>query len=141
MNMTDPIADMLTRTRNASAAHHAFVLVPASKMKLAMARILKEEGYVNDVELVKSEPVKDKHAAPQQHIRIWLKYSAGGKEPVLTGLERVSKPGQRVYAGKGDLPHVMGGLGIAIISTSKGIMTEQKARSMGLGGEVLCRIW
>ena len=140
MNMTDPIADMLTRTRNASAAHYAFVLVPASRMKLAMARILKEEGYVNDVELVKGEPGKDKAAAPQQQIRIWLKY-VGGKEPVLSGLDRVSKPGQRIYAGKGNLPHVMGGLGIAIISTSKGIMTEQKARRMGLGGEVLCRIW
>jgi small subunit ribosomal protein S8 len=140
MNMTDPIADMLTRTRNAVAAHHAYILVPASKMKLAIARILKEEGYVNDVELVKSEPGKDKAAAPQQQIRIWLKY-VGGKEPVLSGLDRVSKPGQRIYAGKDNLPHVMGGLGIAIISTSKGIMTEQKARRMGLGGEVLCRIW
>jgi small subunit ribosomal protein S8 len=140
MNMTDPIADMLTRTRNAVAAHHAYTLVPASKIKLAIARILKEEGYINDFELVKSEPVKGKDAAPQQHIRIWLKY-VGGKEPVLTGLERVSKPGQRAYAGKDVLPRVMGGLGIAIISTSKGIMTGQKARRMSLGGEVLCRIW
>lgn len=140
MNMTDPIADMLTRTRNATAARHAFMLVPASKMKLAIARILKEEGYVNDFEMVKSEPVKGKDAAPQQNIRVWLKY-AGGKESVISGLERVSKPGLRVYAGKDTLPRVMGGLGIAIISTSKGIMTEQKARRMGLGGEVLCRIW
>jgi small subunit ribosomal protein S8 len=140
MNMTDPIADMLTRTRNAVAARHAFVLAPASKMKLAIARILKEEGYVSDFEIVKSESTKDKHAAPQQQIRMWLKYG-GGKEPVISGLERVSKPGQRVYAGKDTLPRVMSGLGIAIISTSKGIMTEQKARRMGLGGEVLCRIW
>jgi small subunit ribosomal protein S8 len=140
MNMTDPIADMLTRTRNATSARHAFILVPASKMKLAIARILKEEGYVNDFEMVKSEPVKGKDAAPQQNIRIWLKY-VGGKESVISGLERVSKPGLRVYAGKDTLPRVMGGLGIAIISTSKGIMTEQKARRMGLGGEVLCRIW
>jgi small subunit ribosomal protein S8 len=139
MNMTDPIADMLTRTRNAVAAHHAFTLVPASKVKLAIARILKDEGFISDFEMIKSEP-KDKHAVPQQQIRLWLKY-AGGKEPVLTGLERVSKPGQRVYAGKEALPRVMGGLGIAIITTSKGIMTERKARSMGLGGEVLCRIW
>jgi len=139
MNMTDPIADMLTRTRNAVAARHAFVLVPASKTKLAIARILKEEGYINDFELVKSEAAKGKDAAPRQ-IRIWLKY-IGGKESVITGLERVSRPGQRVYAGKDMLPRVMGGLGIAIISTSKGIMTEQKARRMGLGGEVLCRIW
>lgn len=140
MNMTDPIADMLTRTRNAVAARHAFMLVPASKTKLAIARILKEEGYVTDVEIVKSEPGKDKSAAPQQDIRIWLKY-AGGKESVISGIERVSKPGQRVYVGKDNLPHVMGGLGIAVISTSQGIMTEQKARRLGLGGEVLCRIW
>jgi small subunit ribosomal protein S8 len=103
MNMTDPIADMLTRTRNAVAARHAFVLAPASKMKLAIARILKEEGYVSDFEIVKSESTKDKHAAPQQQIRMWLKYG-GGKEPVISGLERVSKPGQRVYAGKDNLP-------------------------------------
>ena len=140
MNMTDPIADMLTRTRNAVLQRHAFILVPASKMKLSIARILKEEGYVNDFEMVKSEPSKDKNAVKYQQIRIWLKY-AGGKEAVITGLERVSKPGQRVYVGKDMLPRVMGGLGIAIISTPKGIMTEQKARRMGLGGEVLCRIW
>jgi small subunit ribosomal protein S8 len=140
MNMTDPIADMLTRTRNAVAARHAFVLMPASKMKVAIARILKEEGYISDFEMVKGEPVKGKDAPAQQQIRIWLKY-VGGKESVLTGLERVSKPGQRIYAGKGELPRVMGGLGIAIVSTSRGIMTEQKARSMGVGGEILCRIW
>jgi small subunit ribosomal protein S8 len=114
--------------------------VPASKMKLAIARILKEEGYINDFETVKSEPVKGKETGNQPNIRLWLKY-VGGKESVITGLDRVSKPGQRIYAGKDALPHVMGGLGIAIISTSKGIMTEQKARRMGLGGEVLCRIW
>jgi small subunit ribosomal protein S8 len=140
MNMTDPIADMLTRTRNAVAARHAFILVPASKTKLAIARILKEEGYVTDVELVKGEPAPGKEATTSQQIRIWLKY-IGGKESVITGLERVSKPGQRVYAGKDELPRVMGGLGVAVVSTSKGIMTEQKARRMGLGGEVLCRIW
>lgn len=140
MNMTDPIADMLTRTRNALLQRHAFILVPASRTKLAIARILKEEGYVNDFELVKSEPAKDKSGATYQQIRIWLKY-VGGKEAVITGLERVSKPGQRVYAGKDMLPRVMGGLGIAIISTPKGIMTEQKARRMSLGGEVLCRVW
>ena len=138
MNITDPIADMLTRTRNAVGAHHAFVLMPASRMKLAIARILKEEGYINDFELVKTEPVKG--TAAQQNIRMWLKYT-GGKESVIAGLDRVSKPGQRVYAGKDKLPRVMGGLGIAIVSTSKGIMTEQKARRMGIGGEILCRIW
>jgi small subunit ribosomal protein S8 len=139
MNMTDPIADMLTRIRNGNQARHAFILVPASKTKLSIARILKEEGFVNDFEVVKGEPAKDK-APVQQHIRIWLKY-AGGKESVITGIERVSKPGQRVYAGKDKLPRVMEGLGIAIVSTSKGIMTERRARSMGVGGEVLCRVW
>ncbi len=140
MNMTDPIADMLTRTRNAIGARHAFILVPASRVKLAVARIMKEEGYINDFEVVKGEPLKDKNATPPQMIRMWLKY-VNGKEPVISGLERVSKPGQRVYAGKDELPRVMGGLGIAVVSTSKGIMTERRARRMGLGGEVLCRIW
>lgn len=140
MNMTDPIADMLTRMRNAIAARHAYILVPASRMKLAIARIMKEEGYIGDFELVKNEPVEGKTVSSQQQIRIWLKY-ANGKEPVISGLERLSKPGQRVYAGKTELPRVMGGLGIAVVSTSKGIMTEQKARRMGVGGEVLCRIW
>ncbi len=140
MNMTDPIGDMLTRTRNALAARHAFILVPESRTKVAIARILKEEGFINDFELVKGEPPKGKTSLPYQNLRLWLKYSAG-RESVISGLERVSKPGQRVYAGKDELPKVMGGLGIAIISTPKGIMTEQKARRMGLGGEVLCRIW
>jgi small subunit ribosomal protein S8 len=140
MNMTDPIADMLTRIRNATGARHAFILVPASRTKLSIARILKEEGYVSDFEVVKGEPANGKDAPVEQHIRIWLKY-VGGKESVITGLERVSKPGQRIYAGKDVIPRVMGGLGIAIVSTSKGIMTERKARSMGVGGEVLCRIW
>jgi small subunit ribosomal protein S8 len=140
MNTTDPIADMLTRTRNALAARHAFILVPASKTKLAIARILKEEGFINDVEVVKGEASKDKDATLQPQIRIWLKY-INGKESVITGLDRVSKPGQRVYASKDALPRIMGGLGIAIISTPKGMMTDQKARRMGLGGEVLCRIW
>jgi small subunit ribosomal protein S8 len=140
MNITDPIADMLTRTRNAVAARHAFTLMPASKMKLAIARILKEEGFISDFDVVRGEPLKGKTAPAQAQIRLWLKYT-GGKESVISGLERVSKPGQRVYAGKDKLPRVMGGLGIAIVSTSKGIMTEQKARHMGLGGEVLCRIW
>ena len=140
MNMTDPIADMLTRTRNAVSAHHAFILVPQSRVKLAIARILKEEGYINDFEVIKGEPLKDKNSTPPQQIRMWLKY-VNGKDPVLSGLDRLSKPGQRYYAGKDELPRVMGGLGIAVVSTSKGIMTERKARRMGLGGEVLCRIW
>jgi small subunit ribosomal protein S8 len=131
---------MLTRTRNAISARHAFILVPASRVKLAIARIMKEEGYVNDFEVIKGEPGKDKNTTPPQLIRIWLKYT-NGKEPVMTGLERLSKPGQRVYAGKDELPRVMGGLGIAVVSTYKGIMTERKAQRMGLGGEVLCRIW
>jgi len=140
MNITDPIADMLTRTRNAITARHAFVLVPASRTKLAIARILKEEGYINDFEMVKGEPIKSKDGYAPQHIRIWLKY-IGGKESVITGIERVSKPGQRIYVSKEALPRVMGGLGIAIVSTPKGLMTEQKARRMGVGGEVLCRVW
>lgn len=134
MSMTDPISDMLTRTRNAIGARHAFVLMPASKMKLAVARILKEEGYIKDFEVVKSQD------APQRMIRIWLKYGTG-KEPVIAGLDRVSKPGQRVYTGKDKLPRVLGGLGIAIVSTPKGIMSERSARKMGLGGEILCYVW
>lgn len=140
MNITDPIADMLTRTRNALSARHAFILLPASKTKVSVARILKEEGYINDFELVKGEPPKGREGAGFPQLRIWLKY-ANGKEPVITGLDRVSKPGRRVYAGKDALPRIMGGLGIAIVSTSKGLMTDQKARRMGVGGEIVCRVW
>ncbi len=132
MNMTDPIADMLTRIRNGLIARHQYVLVPGSKMKIAIARILKEEGFIKDVEILRDNP--------QRTLKIWLKY-ASGKEPVLTGLRRVSKPGLRVYTGKRELPRVLGGLGLAILSTPKGIMTERKARRLGVGGEILCYVW
>ena len=132
MNMTDPIADMLTRIRNGLIARHQYVLVPGSKMKIAIARILKEEGFIKDVEILRDNP--------QRTLKIWLKY-ASGKEPVLTGLRRVSKPGLRVYTGKREMPRVLGGLGLAILSTPKGIMTERKARRLGVGGEVLCYVW
>jgi len=131
MNMTDPIADMLTRIRNAIMARHTRVMIPASNMKIAIARILKEEGYIKDYELVKDNP--------QGTIRITLRYS--GKQPVLTQLKRVSKPGLRVYTKRDAIPRVRGGLGTAIISTPKGLMTGRKAYQQGLGGEVVCYIW
>ncbi len=132
MNMTDPIADMLTRIRNGLISRHQYVLVPGSKMKIAIARILKEEGFLKDFEILRDNP--------QRTLKIWLKY-ANGKEPVISGLRRVSKPGLRVYTGKRELPRVLGGLGLAILSTPKGIMTERKARRLGVGGEVLCYVW
>jgi len=131
MSTTDPIADMLARIRNAILAHHSQVLVPASKIKLAIARILKKEGFIQDYDVTRDRP--------QAMIRIWLKYT--DKEPVLTGLQRVSKPGRRVYAGKGEIPWVLSGMGVAILSTSRGLMTGKDARRLGIGGEVLCYIW
>lgn len=131
MTITDPIADMLTRIRNAVVAGHEDVPVPASRTKLSIGRVLKEEGFIKDYEIIKGKT--------QQVIKIYLKYIDG--QPVLLGLERVSKPGLRVYYGKGEIPRVYGGLGIAIVSTSKGIMTGQKAWREGLGGEVLCYVW
>lgn len=132
MTMTDPIADMLTRIRNANNARHATVDIPASKMKKAIADILVEEGYVKSAELLED--------SVQGTIRITLKY-AENKQKVLTGLKRVSKPGLRSYASKDELPRVLKGLGIAIISTSKGIMTDKEARRQNVGGEVLAFIW
>lgn len=129
---TDPIADMLTHIRNGIAAGHESVLVSASKPKIALAKVLQEEGYIE-----KFEVTKDK---PQPVIRVWLKYSED-KEPVLTGLKRVSKPGSRIYAKADKIPRVLGGMGIAILSTSRGVMTDQEARRLGVGGEVLCYIW
>ena len=131
MQITDPIADMLTRIRNASSAKHATVDVPASKMKKAIADILVEEGYIKNYQLVND--------GAQGVIKITLKYN--GKDKVITGLRRVSKPGLRVYAGADELPQVLKGLGIAIISTSKGIMTDKKARAAHVGGEVLAFVW
>ena len=131
MVMTDPIADMLTRIRNANVVRSKMVEVPSSKIKQELARILKEEGYIEDYEVVED--------GKQGVIRIHLKYT--GKDRVITGLKRISRPGLLVYAGKDEIPRVLGGLGTAILSTSQGIMTDKKARSQGIGGEVLCYIW
>jgi small subunit ribosomal protein S8 len=129
--VTDPIADLLTRVRNAAMARHDSVTIPASKMKIPIAKILKDEGFIADYSIIKGEP--------QRMIKITLKYI--DKQPAFVGLERVSKPGLRVYKGKGEIPRVFGGLGIAIISTSKGLLTGQEAWKKNLGGEVLCYVW
>jgi small subunit ribosomal protein S8 len=131
MNMTDPIADMLTRIRNAALARQLRTTIPASNMKMAIAKILKEEGYIKDFELVKDNP--------QGTIRVTLRYVE--KKPVVTQLKRVSKPGLRVYTRRDDIPRVRGGLGTAIISTPKGLMTGRKAYQQGMGGEVVCYVW
>ena len=133
MNITDPIADMLTRIRNANSAKHKTVDIPASKMKTAIAEILFKEGYIKYFEEIKEEN-------NQGVIRITLKYTEKGNK-VIDGLKRISKPGLRVYASKDELPKVLNGLGIALISTSKGIMTDKEARNLGLGGEVLAYVW
>jgi len=133
MSLSDPIADMLTRTRNAVSARHEFVLVPASRIKISIAKVLKEEGFIKDYEVLKGN-------TPQRVIKIYLSY-AGKKQPMLNGLQRVSKPSVRVYCRKGETPRIYGGLGIAILSTSQGIMTGQQAWKKGLGGEVLCYVW
>ena len=132
MHITDPIADMLTRIRNANNAKHDTVDVPASNMKKAIAQILLDEGYIKNFQLIDD--------GTQGVIRVTLKYNAG-KEKVISGLRRVSKPGLRVYAGADELPRVLKGLGIAIVSTSKGIMTDKKARELNVGGEVLAFVW
>ncbi len=132
MQITDPVADMLTRIRNAGSAKHDTVDIPASKMKKAIAEILLEEGYIKNFQIVDD--------GTQGIIRVTLKYNAG-KEKAISGLRRVSKPGLRVYAGADELPRVLKGLGIAIISTSKGIMTDKKAREAHVGGEVLAFVW
>ena len=132
MHVTDPIADMLTRIRNANSAKHATVDVPASNMKKSIAQILLDEGYIKSFQLVDD--------GTQGVIRITLKYNAG-KERVITNLRRVSKPGLRVYAGADELPRVLRGLGIAIVSTSKGVMTDKAARAAHIGGEVLAFVW
>ena len=133
MTMSDPIADMLTRVRNANTAKHDTVDVPASKMKLAIANILLDEGYIAKYDLV-----EDGHF---QTIHITLKYGADKNEKVITGLKRISKPGLRVDANTEDIPRVLGGLGTAIISTNKGVVTDKEARKLGVGGEVLCFVW
>ena len=133
MTMSDPIADMLTRIRNANTAKHDTVDVPASKMKIAIANILVDEGYIAKYDLVEDGVVKNIH--------ITLKYGEDKNEKIITGLKRISKPGLRVYAKANELPKVLGGLGIAIVSTSKGIMTDREARANKLGGEVLAFVW
>lgn len=133
MTMSDPIADMLTRIRNANTAKHDTVDVPASKMKLAIADILVEEGYVKKYEIVEDGGF--------QTIRISLKYNNNKSERIISGIKKISKPGLRIYAGKEDMPKVLGGLGIAIVSTNQGVITDKKARELGVGGEVLAFVW
>lgn len=130
--VTDPIADMLTRIRNALVSRHDFTDVPASRLKVALAGVLKKEGYIKDFEM--------KEDGSRKFVRIHLAY-ADTREPVIMGLQRVSKPGLRVYATKREIPRVYGGLGIAILSTPEGVMTGKEARSRGVGGEVLCHVW
>ena len=131
--MTDPIADMLTRIRNANTAKHDTVDVPSSKMKLAIAKILLDEGYIKSYDLVDNGNFKDIH--------ITLKYGKDKNEKIISGLQRISKPGLRVYASKEELPKVLGGPGVAIISTNQGVVTDKEARKLGVGGEVLAFVW
>ncbi len=133
MSVSDPIADMLTRMRNAIGVKHKYVLMPSSKIKLGIARVLQEEGYIGRFEVSDDRP--------QPVIKISLKYYDKDNHPVVTGLERVSSPGHRVYVGKDKIPWVIGGIGIAVLSTPKGIMTDKQARRLGTGGEVLCKVW
>ena len=132
MTMTDPIADMLTRIRNANTAGHDTVDIPASKMKKSIVEILKDEGYIKDYEIIDDNI--------QGTIRVTLKYGAN-KEHVISGLKKISKPGLKVYAKKDEIPKVLGGLGIAIISTSNGIIRDKEVRKLGVGGEVICYVW
>jgi small subunit ribosomal protein S8 len=137
MSLTDPIADMLTRVRNGLAAGHLNVSMPSSKLKVAIAQILQSEGFVEAFEVVKPDD------GPQPVLRIQMKYVGlrRKRRPVITGIERVSRPGRRVYVGKAEIPWVRSGVGVAILTTPKGVMTGLKAREMGIGGEVLCKVW
>ena len=137
--MTDPISDMLTRLRNAVSAKHARVDLPASRLKADIARILQDEGYIQGFRLVE-EAAQKTGRQPRQVIRVFLKYGPQG-ERVITGIERISRPGRRVYFGMQDVPHVLGGLGTSILTTSRGVMTGRAARKAGVGGEVLCNVW
>jgi len=130
--ITDSVADMLTRIRNASAAHHPSVEIPASRLKADIARILKEEGFIAEVQRM--------DRGPQGVLRITLRYGAR-REPILTGIRRVSRPGLRIYSGRTEIPRVRGGLGVAIVSTSRGVMTDRQARRQGVGGEILAYVW
>ena len=133
MTMSDPIADMLTRIRNANTAKHDTVDVPSSKMKLAIAQILLDEGYIKKFDVIEDGNFKTIH--------ITLKYGEDKNDKIISGIKRISKPGLRVYAGKDDLPKVLGGLGVAIISTNQGVVTDKKARELQVGGEVLAFVW
>ncbi len=130
--VNDPIADMLARLSNAAAVKHPNAVMPASKLRVAVAKILKDEGYIEKLELTKDRP--------QSMLRVWLKYD-DKKKPILSGVRRISKPGRRVYAGTAEIPYVRHGLGVAIVSTTRGVMTGTRAKRMGLGGEVLCYVW
>jgi small subunit ribosomal protein S8 len=158
LNMTDPIADMLTRIRNGMMARHDQVVMPASNLKMELARILKEEGYIKDFEIVREKPKApdrrpstraqgapggdkpEKKEPSFRTMRVWLRYTAK-REPVITGIKRVSKPGLRVYRRADDMPRVLGGLGSAIVTTPRGVMTAREARRQKVGGEVLCYVW
>ena len=133
MNLTDPIADMLTRIRNASLVRKDVVLVPGSNAKVALARIMKEEGFIEDFEILRS--------GIQRTLRLRLKYRDNRKEPAISGLKRVSKPGLRKYVGSQEIPRIYGGMGVAVISTSQGVMTGSEARRRGIGGEFICYLW
>lgn len=137
MSVIDPIADMLTRIRNAVQNGQPLVAMPNSKIKIEIARILKEEGFIDGFEVVDGEP------AGQQVLRLRIKYVGERRErrPVITGLERISRPGRRIYTKKQDIPWVLSGLGVAILSTPKGVMTGQRARQLGVGGEIICKVW
>jgi small subunit ribosomal protein S8 len=130
--ITDSIADMLTRLRNANSAKHDHVVVPASRLKLEIAKILKAEGYITDVTVMERQP--------QNHLRLQLRYGPR-RQQILTGIRRVSRPGLRIYAKRSAVPQVRGGLGVAILSTSRGLMTDKEARRAGVGGEVICYVW
>lgn len=132
MSMTDPVADMLTRIRNASKAKHEKVDIPSSSLKAEVARILKEEGYIKNIKMIAD--------SKQGIIRVFLKYSSAS-ESAITGIDRISSPGRRTYAGKEEIPYVLNGYGIAIVSTSKGLMTDKAAREANVGGELLCKVW
>jgi small subunit ribosomal protein S8 len=137
MSVTDPIADMLTRIRNGVMAGHSQVALPSSKIKVEIAKILKEEGFIENFELADGEQ------AAHKVLRVKIKYVGERRErrPVISGLERVSRPGRRIYTKKQDIPWVLSGIGIAILSTPKGVMTGQRARQLGVGGEILCKVW
>ncbi|MFT3895080.1 MAG: 30S ribosomal protein S8 [Anaerolineales bacterium] len=137
MTIIDPIADMLTRIRNAVLAGHALVAMPSSKLKVEIAKIMKDEGYLEGFELVESEE------STQKVLRLKIKYvgERRSRRPVISGIERVSKPGRRIYTKKQDIPWVLSGIGVAILSTPKGVMTGARARQLGVGGEILCKVW